>query len=429
MERKITAVLNEWRVSKNRLPLIIQGARQVGKTWSVLDFGRRSFRNILYFNFESNKELQNIFERDLSPQRIVKELSVIAGESVFEKDSLIFFDEIQACGRALTSLKYFAEEAPQYTVIAAGSLSGVALNKGEHSFPVGKVRVVNMYPLDFEEFLWASGKTDATEMIRESFEKNRECSLHQTFLEYYRNYLAIGGMPRVTGEYVSTGDLLLITIMQKGLNDAYIADMAKYAEPGETVRIMAVYNSLPAQLAKENHKFQYKFIKSGARVAAYGSAIDWLKASGIVIACHKLSEARLPVTSFADPASFKLYYSDTGLLCGMAGLSPRLVLSDSYNMSNFKGALAENYVAVSLNAAGYTPYYWESEGKAEIDFVIQKDDQVIPIEVKAADNVHSKSLQQYVSRYSPSVSYRISSKNFGFENNIKSIPLYAVFCI
>jgi predicted AAA+ superfamily ATPase len=236
-------------------------------------------------------------------------------------------------------------------------------------------------------------------------------------------------MPRVVEEYLTSGDLLLSTILQKGLNDAYIADMAKYAEPGETVRIMAVYNSLPAQLAKENHKFQYKLIKSGARVAAYGSAIDWLMASGIVIACHKLSEGHLPVVSFADPASFKLYHSDTGLLCSMTGISPRLVISESYEGSNFRGALAENYVAVSLKAVGYQPYYWESDGKAEIDFVIQKDDRVIPIEVKAADNVHSKSLQQYVSRYSPAFSYRISSKNFGFENNIKSIPLYAVFCI
>jgi len=429
MERKITKILNEWRVSKNRIPLILQGARQVGKTWSVLDFGNRSFRNILYFNFESNRELQNIFERDLHPQRLVSELSVLAGESVFENESLIFFDEIQACGLALTSLKYFAEETPQYAVVAAGSLLWVALNRREHSFPVGKVRVVNMYPLDFEEFLWAMGKKDAAEMIRESFESNRECSLHQTFLEYYRNYMAIGGMPRVVEEYLTSGNLLLSTILQKGLNDAYIADMAKYAEPGETVRIMAVYNSLPAQLAKENHKFQYKLIKSGARVAAYGSAIDWLKASGIVIACQKLSEGHLPVASFADPASFKLYHSDTGLLCSMTGLSPRLVISESYIGSNFRGALAENYVAISLIAAGYQSYYWESDGKAEIDFVIQKDDLVIPIEVKAADNVHSKSLQQYISRYSPAFSYRISSKNFGFENNIKSIPLYAVFCV
>ena len=201
-------------------------------------------------------------------------------------------------------------------------------------------------------------------------------------------------MPRVTAEYVSTGDILLTTILQKELNSAYVADMAKYAEPGETVRIMSVYNSLPAQLAKENHKFQYKFIKSGARVTAYGSAIDWLKASGTVIACHKISEGHIPVASFADPASFKLYHSDTGLLCSMTGLSPRLVLSDSINMSRFKGALVENYVAAALKASGYTPYYWESDGKAEIDFVIQTDDQVIPIEVKAADNVHSRSLQQ-----------------------------------
>jgi predicted AAA+ superfamily ATPase len=253
--------------------------------------------------------------------------------------------------------------------------------------------------------------------------------LHQKFIDYYRQYLAIGGMPGVVADYSGDGDLLHATILQKNLNDAFIADMAKYADPGETTRIMSVYNSLPSQLAKENRKFQYKVIKSGARVAAYGSAIDWLKASGIVIACNKVNHGRYPVKSYTDPASFKLYHADTGLLCSISGLLPQQIISGAGGGNIMSGAITENYVAASLKSNGYEPFYWESDGKAEMDFIIQKGDQVIPVEVKSADNVRSKSLQQYVSRYLPAISYRISARNFGFENNIKSIPLYAVFCI
>jgi hypothetical protein len=429
MERKVNQVLNDWKRSRGRLPLIVQGARQVGKTWSILDFGRRNFRNILYFNFESDRELTNIFERDLSPRRIIKELSVFAGESVFEDESLIFFDEIQACEKALTSLKYFAEEFPSYPIVCAGSLLGMAVNRGEFSFPVGKVSIVNMFPLDFEEFLWALDQKKGSEIIRDSFLNDMEFSLHQKFLDYYRQYLAIGGMPRVVQEYIDSADLMNVAGLQKNLNISFIADMAKYAETYKTVRVMAVYNSMPAQLAKENKKFQYKVIKSGARASAFGEAVEWLKASGIIVACHKISHGTFPAASFADPSSFKLYYSDTGLLCSMASMTLRRIINDTGEESTIRGALTENYVAVSLKTAGYEPYYWESEGKAEVDFVIQKDDQIIPVEVKAADNIRSKSLKQFISRYSPPVSYRISTKNFGFDNRIKSIPIYAVFCI
>ena len=429
MERKITRLLEDWRRSKARLPLIVEGARQVGKTWSILDFGRKNFRNILYFNFESNNDLRNIFDRDLDPHRIIRELSVLAGQSVFEEESLIFFDEIQACGKAITSLKYFAENAPAFPVISAGSLLGVAVNREEFSFPVGKVSVINMFPLDFEEFLWAIGQKKGTELIREAFEDNREFSLHQKFLDHFRQYLTVGGMPRVVEDFVDEGDWIRIAILQKELNMGYISDMAKYASHSETVRIMAVWNSIPAQLLKENKKFQYKVIKSGARASSYADAVDWLKASGIVVACHKVSQGKSPLTTFADPEAFKLYYADTGLLCGLTGISFRQITSESDAISKMRGTLAENYVAVSLKAAGFDSWYWESEGKAEVDFVIQKEGDVIPVEVKAADNVRSKSLLQFVSRYSPPVSYRISTRNFGLENRIRSVPLYAVFCI
>jgi predicted AAA+ superfamily ATPase len=429
MERKINIKLEEWLKNRRRLPLIVQGARQVGKTYSVLSFGRERFDSVLYFNFESNRELHRIFERDLSPRRILRELSVLAGENIREERSLIFFDEIQACSKALTSLKYFAEETPGYMIIAAGSLLGVAVNRDESSYPVGKVATVTMYPLDFEEFLWAVGQKEAAGIIHDSFSTFSSCSLHETFIDYYRTYLFTGGMPQVVKEYMETHDPMIAGEVKRGINNAYIADMARYAGKAETVRIISVYNSLTAQLAKENHKFQYKVIKSGARIAEYGSSIDWLKASGIVLACQKVSEGNIPLSAYSDPAAFKLYHSDTGLLCAMAGLTEKSITAERLTGSGFIGALAENYVAKSLKAAGYALYYWESKGKAEVDFIIQKGEQVIPVEVKASDNVRSRSLGEFVRRYSPPFSYRVSEKNFGNENNIRSIPLYALFCV
>ncbi len=429
MERKIYNKLEEWRKNRKRLPLIVRGARQVGKTYSVLSFGRERFDSVLYFNFESNTELHRIFDRDLSPTRILRELSVLSGEKVNEERSLIFFDEIQACSKALTSLKYFAEEAPGYMIIAAGSLLGVAINRDTSSYPVGKVDMVTMYPLDFEEFLWALGQKKATAVIRDSFSTFSPCSLHETLIDHYRSYLFTGGMPGVVKEYVETHDQLMTGEIKRGINDAYIADMARYTGKAETVRIISVYNSLTAQLAKENHKFQYKVIKSGARIAEYGSSIDWLKASGIVLACQKITEGHMPLSAYSDPGAFKLYHSDTGLLCSMAGLTEKSLSAKNLAGSGFIGALAENYVAKSLKSAGYDLYYWDSKGKAEVDFVIQTGESAIPVEVKASDNVRSKSLGEFVRRYSPPFSYRISEKNFGNGNNIRSVPFYALFCI
>ena len=430
MERKIQKKLQLWKESIHRKPLIIQGARQVGKTFSILNFGKTSYKNLLYFNFESNGELQRLFDRDLSPKRLLRELSVLSGETIFEGDSLIVFDEIQACERALTSLKYFAEEAPTYHLIAAGSLLGVAINRENYSYPVGKVELVTLYPLDFEEFLWALNQHDAALMIRELFKTNAPSALHTSFLDYYKEYLCTGGMPQVVKEYIETDDYNFVMSLQKSINDAYIADMAKYASPMETVRIMSVYNSVPSQLAKENKKFQYNLIKTGARAALYEAPLDWLKASGIVLICQKINAGKFPLIANMEPGAFKVYVSDTGLLCSKYGITLSTMRSQVAGFNEIKGSLAENYVATVLVSNGYSLYYWESQGKAEVDFVIQNSDgEVIPIEVKSSENVRSKSLQQFISRYNPAYSIRISTKNFGFENNIKSVPLYATFCI
>ena len=430
MERKMSKKLLEWKNNKEKTPLVVYGARQVGKTYTILSFGKENYKNVAYINFEDNSEISKIFEQDLEVERIIKELSVKLGITILEEETLIFFDEIQACERALTSLKYFAESKTKYHVVAAGSLLGIAINRQKYSFPVGKVKMLTLYPLDFEEFLWALDKKDLANMIRQAFSEDKEFSLHSLANEYYRLYLAIGGMPRAILEYKEKKDMDFVTAILKDINNSYIADMAKYATSTETTKIMAVYNIISAQLAKENKKFQYKLIKSGARAYEYETAINWLNASGIINQCTKIKEGKLPLSAFIEPESFKIYMSDVGLLCNKFGIPTNIVIVENDNMNDFKGALAENYVCNALVQCGLKPYYWESNGKAEVDFVVQdKEGNIIPIEVKSSIHTRSKSLNVFKSLYKIPYSIRVSTKNFGFENDIKCIPLYSVFCL
>lgn len=430
MERKMSKKLLEWKNDTEKTPLILYGARQVGKTYTILSFGKENYKNVAYINFEDNTEISKIFEQDLEVERIIKELSVKLGITILEEDTLIFFDEIQACERALTSLKYFAESSTKYHIIAAGSLLGIAINRQKYSFPVGKVKMLTLYPLDFEEFLWALDQKDLANMIRQAFSEDKEFSLHSLANEYYRLYLAIGGMPRAILEYKEKQDMDFVTAILKDINNSYIADMAKYATSTETTKIMAVYNIISAQLAKENKKFQYKLIKSGARAYEYETAINWLNASGIINQCTKINEGKLPLSAFIEPESFKIYMGDVGLLCNKFGIPANIVIVENDNMNDFKGALAENYVCNSLVQCGLKPYYWESNGKAEVDFVVQdKEGNIIPIEVKSSIHTRSKSLNVFKGLYKIPYSIRISTKNFGFENDIKCIPLYSVFCL
>lgn len=430
MERKINKTLHIWKKSNTRLPLILQGARQVGKTFTLLQFGKDNYRNVAYFNFESNPELHAVFERDITPATLLPQLMLLSNQTIFIEETLIIFDEIQACERALTSLKYFAELAQQYHIVAAGSLLGVAVNREQHSFPVGKVQMVHLYPMDFEEFLWAMGKKEGAAIILDCFEHNSECALHTHFLELFKLYIGLGGMPQVVNEYLLKNDFNYIVSLQKSIIDSYIADMAKYASPIETVRIMAAYNSIPAQLAKQNHKFQYKLIKSGARANVYETPLDWLKVSGIIQKVVKCHTPELPLIAYSVSDYFKVYMSDTGLLCSRFGLNGQNLIAQPFQLNGLKGALAENYVASALQVNGYVPYYWESEGKAEVDFIFQdKQGDIIPVEVKSSENVRAKSLIQYIQKYKPIKVYKVSAKNFGYENSIISIPLYATFCI
>ena len=357
-------------------------------------------------------------------------MSAQSGQSIFPGDTLIILDEIQACERALTSLKYFCESAPEYHIIAAGSLLGVAMNRDKYSFPVGKVDMIVLYPLDFEEFLTANGNASLVGLIRESFSDFSPLVPHDMAMELYKTYLVVGGMPKAALEYIDTRDFSFVVAAQKSINDAYIADMAKYASPHETMKIMAAWASIPAQLSKENRKFQYKVIKSGARAYEYETSLHWLKFAGIIQKCVRATEGKIPLTAYADNDSFKVYMMDTGLLCSKFGVAANMILSDAAAFDGYKGALAENYICQCLVNNGFTPYYWSSPGKAELDFVFQDSQgRVVPLETKSADNVKSKSLKQFVSLYKPEYAIRVSAKNFGYENGIKSIPLYALFCL
>ncbi len=430
MERKIVKKLLSWKNNPKKMPLLLQGTRQVGKTYALLSFGKQHYKNVAYFSMEDGGGIPAIFERDMNPERIVRELAAYSGVSILPEDTLIIFDEIQACERALTSLKYFAERAPQYHVASAGSLLGVAMNRGKFSFPVGKVDMLSLYPMDFEEFLWAIGQEALCDLIREAYEGLNPLSLHERAMDLYKTYLAVGGMPRAVQEYEDKQDFDFVNVIQKSLNSSYIADMAKYATPQETNRIMAAWASVPAQLAKENHKFQYKVIKSGARANEYEVALDWLSAAGMIHKCIRVNEGKYPLPAYAENEAFKVYMMDSGLLCSKFDIAANVVISTPHSFDGFKGALAENYIMQALVTNGITPYYWSSSGKAEVDFVFHdRQGNVIPLEAKSADNVRSKSLRSYRDIYKPPYVIRVSAKNFGFENGIKSIPLYAVFCL
>ena len=430
MERKIAKQLAKWKENPSRMPLILLGARQVGKTHTLLTFGKTHYKNTVYVNMEDSAETTSIFDRDLQPERIIAELAVKTGQTILADDTLIILDEIQACERALTSLKYFQENAPKFHIVCAGNLLGVAVNREKYSFPVGKVNMMTLHPMDFEEFLLALGQEAMISSIRKAHAGHKPFSLHETAMDLYRLFQVVGGMPRALLEYLEKKDFNFVLAAQKTINDAYIADMAKYASVHETTRIMATYNSIPAQLAKENRKFQYKLIRTGARAHVYETPVEWLKAAGILIKCDKVREGIIPLPAQVDAGIFKLYIPDAGILFARLGIRAERILSPGGDLGGYIGALTENFVATALTAMGRVPVYWESQGRAEIDFLIQDDkDRVIPIEVKAAENVRSKSLQMYVAKYGPPYSIRISGRQAGFENGILSVPLYAVFCL
>ncbi len=430
MKRKIENKLIEWKNKTSyRKPLILNGARQVGKTYILCEFGRRFFKNTVYVNLEQNLAVASFFGDNIDPKRIITYLEASCGERIIPGETLIILDEIQSCERALTSLKYFCEEAPEYHIAAAGSLLGVAINRKKYSFPVGKVETLTLYPMDFEEFLWAREKQLLSEQIREAFMNKSPLpeELHMQGISLYREYLLIGGMPACVNAFLKNNSFLDVSLVQSEICDNYIADMAKYADNSESVKIRACYNSIPAQLAKDNRKFQYKVVQRGGSSALFGTSIEWLNFAGVVLECKKTEQGREPISVYADLSSFKLYMGDVGLLVNKSGISKQTILTGESN--TFMGAVTENYVAEQLTANGYDLYYWESKNSAELDFVLQKENHIVAIEVKKGEHVKSRSLSVFRGLYNPDYSIRISSKNFGEKDGLISIPLYAVFCL
>ena len=431
MYRKIMRFLEAWKEDEHRKPLVLQGARQVGKTYSVLEFGRTCYENVAYFNFETNPKLNETFEEDISPDYLIPILSHIAGQTIVKEKTLIVFDEVQLCERALTSLKYFCEDAPDYHIIVAGSLLGVAVNRARFSFPVGKVDMKTLYPMDMEEFMLALGEETLVKEIKKSFDTDKPLSaaLHETAMQLYRQYLVVGGMPECVMQFAQTKDYILVRHTQDTILASYLNDMSKYNNLNEIKKTRLAYDNITVQLSKKNTRFQYKLIKKGGRASEFENAIEWLCLSGIVSQVYKVEQIKKPLENYRDIDAFKIYVSDLGLLCAKKDLTADDVLYETPEINDFKGGMAENYVNVQLSINGYRTYYWQSERGAEIDFVIQRDGKLIPIEVKPADNTKAKSLKVYMDTYNPSYAIKLSAKNFGFEDDKKIVPLYATFCI
>ena len=423
--------LEAWKKSEHRKPLILQGARQVGKTYSILEFGRTHYENVAYFNFETNPKLSETFEENISPDYLLPILSHISGQTIVKEKTLIIFDEVQLCERALTSLKYFCEDAPDYHIIVAGSLLGVAVNRGKFSFPVGKVDMKTLYPMDMEEFMIAMGEDALVEKIKKCFIKDAPMpsALHDAATQLYRQYLVVGGMPECVKQFAETKDYILVRHTQDTILASYLNDMSKYNNLNEIKKTRLAYDNITVQLSKKNTRFQYKLVKKGGRTSEFENAIEWLCLSGIVSQVYKVKQIKKPLENYRDIDAFKIYVSDLGLLSAKKNLLANDVLYMVEELNDFKGGMAENYVNVQLSINGYNTYYWKSERGAEIDFIIQREGKLIPIEVKSADNTKAKSLKVYMDVYKPAYAIKLSAKNFAFEDNKKIVPLYAAFCI
>ncbi len=430
MERKIYKQLLSWKQDFGRKPLILQGARQVGKTYIVNYFAGKEYANFVYCNFEKEKGLEDFFS-DLNPTNIIRKLQSYKRKEILPEKTLLIFDEIQACPQAITSLKYFNEEANNYHIIALGSLLGVSVNRGNFSFPVGKVQFLTMHSMDFEEYLQANGEDFLIEQIKDCYQTNRPLDLlfHERAIEYYKEYLYTGGMPEAVEEYVKNKNTELIRIAQQTILEAYHNDMGKYNKQSEIPKTRIVYKNISTQLAKENRKFQYKYVKSGGRASEFENAIEWLCLAGIASRLYRIEQIMLPLNAYKSLTDFKFYMSDVGLCCASQDIHYDDIQRDNGLLQNFKGGLTENYVFNQLTANGLALYYWTSNNQAEVDFIARIGEDIIPIEVKASDNTRSRSLSVYAQAYKPKYCIRLSMKNFGFENGIKSVPLYAAFCV
>lgn len=426
MYREKIKELEEWKNSKDRMPLIIRGARQVGKTWIMKEFGKNNYKKVAYVNFDGNTRMTRLFEGDFDIDRIIQGLKIETQVDIDAKDTLLIFDEIQEVPKALTSLKYFCENARQFHILAAGSLLGVALHEGT-SFPVGKVDFIDLYPLNFQEFLLAIGEEKLVTILNE-----KDWDLISIFkdklISYLREYYFIGGMPAAINKYVETKDYKQVRNVQLKLLQAYEEDFSKHA-PNEIVpRLKMLWNSIPAQLAKENKKFIYGLIKEGARAKEYELALSWLIDCGLIYKIDRVNKPNIPLIAYQDTSAFKLYILDVGILGAMTRIDERILLEGNEIFTEFKGSFTEQFVLTELKSNKDIPiFYWSAEkATAEIDFLIQLGTDVIPIEVKASENLQAKSLKTFIEKYQTTKNVRTSMSNYRKEEKLINIPLYSI---
>ena len=424
IERDIIHQFKAWKEVPNRKPILLKGARQIGKTWAMETFGKECFKYCVKFDFDRHPELKSVFQVSKDPQRLIKELTLYCDQPIIAGETFMIFDEIQECEEALNSLKYFREEAPQYHIIAAGSLLGVAVKKRKMTVPVGNVKIINMFPVTFREFLRASDLR--TYEYIESLDEIRhlpEIIMNKLRTEY-RRYQVSGGMPEAIVALLEDRGVGEVESVLQGILDLYELDFAKYAEPREIPRIHAIWHSLPAQLSKENRKFIYKVIKSGARSKDYEDALMWLEDAGMIYRIFSISKPGMPLSAYEETDAFKAYACDCGLLRRLAHLPATVVTDPIANYTEFKGAMAENAVLQSIMPFmdDQKPNYWTSPGTAEVEFVIQWDDEIIPVEVKAEENISGSSLSVYFKTYSPRYRMRFSMLNLQFNCGLLSSP-------
>ena len=430
MKRRLYNNLIEWKNSKDKKPLIIEGARQIGKTYIVNEFARNEYSNSIYINFEMDKSWDEIFA-SLNPNSILENIKSVSKIDIIPNETLIIFDEIQKSEKALNSLKYFCEFENKVDIIAMGSLLGIAVNREEYSFPVGKVNILKMYQLDFEEFLTAINEIDKIEIIKEHYKNNEPIieMMHKQLIDLYKKYLFLGGMPEVIKTYVETNNVQMARIKQNEIVDTYLRDMTKYNSKPDYGKTVMTYNCIPINLAKENKKFMYSSIKKSARAKDYENATEWIALAGIGNKIFKVNQIKVPLDAYRNNETFKFYMNDVGLLGAKAKILYEEIISEEENFSDFKGGLAENYVMSQLIEKNDELYYYKDDKNIEIDFIIKLDGSIIPVEVKSGKRTKSTSLNNYFKIYKPEYSIRISTKNFGFDNGIKAVPLYAVWCI
>jgi uncharacterized protein len=421
--------LTDWKNNESRKPLIIRGARQVGKTWLMKTFGAAEYQQVAYLNFEGNPRLRAIFNQDFEIRRIIRALEIETQISIESENTLLIFDEIQDSPEALTSLKYFNENAPQYQILAAGSVLGVVLHK-QISFPVGKVEFLDLHPLSFPEFLSAIGQRQLAELLDEP-DWSLITAFKTKYIELLKSYYYVGGMPEAVLAFSGNADLASVRDIQKRILTAYENDFSKHAPYEMVPRIRMLWNSIPAQLAKENKKFIYSHIKYGARAKEFELVMAWLLDSGLIHSVRRVSKPAIPLKAYEDPAAFKLFLVDTGLLAAMGDIDARTLLDGNDIFEEFKGALTEQYVQQQLKTKkDWGIYYWSaSNGQSEIDFVLQIAGKVVPVEVKAEENLKAKSLQVFADRFKPETSIRSSMTDYRKEKNLTNLPLYAVLAL